>query len=279
MEQLSIGEFGRRSRLSAKALRLYDELGLVVPASVDPDTGYRSYAVEQVEQARHVALLRQLGVPLAEIKAILALEPTAAAQQIAGYWGQIEAEHADRCQLAHYLIDSLAGKGSAMYEVTTRALPERQLLCLLRHATDQQEVYALGKEFLAIFKAKPLPLMDGIDDAPFLILIYHGEVSEDSDGPVECCRPVPADQAADLAGRYAELALRREPAHEEAFVHLGPAMQISGAQWQLASESLRTWSADQQRLPSDLGLRVTYLARPPITPDSQPDIDFSVPLR
>jgi DNA-binding transcriptional MerR regulator len=34
MEQLSIGEFGRRSRLSAKALRLYDELGLVVPASV-----------------------------------------------------------------------------------------------------------------------------------------------------------------------------------------------------------------------------------------------------
>jgi DNA-binding transcriptional MerR regulator len=277
MEQLSIGEFGRRSRLSAKALRLYDELGLVVPASVDPDTGYRSYAVEQVGQARYVALLRQLGVPLAEIKAILAQKPTAAAQKIAGYWGQIEAEHADRRQLAHYLIDSLAGKGSAMYEVTTRALPERRLLCLLRHVKDQQEVYALGKEFLAIFKERSLPLMDGIEGAPFLI--YHGEVTEDSDGPVEWCRPVPAAQAADLAARYAELALRSEPAHEEVFVQLGPAKQISGAQWQLASESLRTWSAGQQRLPSDLGLRVTYLARPPITPDSQPDIDFSVPLR
>jgi DNA-binding transcriptional MerR regulator len=276
MEPLSIGEFGRWSRLSAKALRLYDELGLVVPASVDPDTGYRSYAVEQVAQARRVALLRQIAVPLAEIKAILALEPAEAAQRVADYWGRVETEHADRRQLAHYLIDSLAGKRSAMYEVTTRTLPARKLLCLLRYATDEQAVFALGKEFLAIFKERPLPLMDGIAGAPFLI--YHGEVSADSDGPVEWCRPVPADQAADLAGRFAELVLRSEPAHEEAFVHLGPAMQTSGAQWQLVSESLRSWSANQQRLASDLGVRVTYLARPPITPGSQPDSDFSVPL-
>ena len=278
MERLSIGEFATRSRLSHKALRLYDELGLLVPAAVDPDTGYRSYDVAQLEQARLVALLRRIAVPLAEIKAILALEPTAAARQIAAYWKGVEADHAERRDLARYLIDSLSGKEPVMYEVATRMVPERNLLCRLRHVASEQETFAFGKEFIAIFKEKPLPVIEGIEGVPFLILIYHGEVSADSDGPVECCRPVPADQAEELATRYPELTLRREQAHQEAFVHLGAA-QLSGAQWQLVSESLRGWSTAEQRMPSDLGVRLTYLAVPTRTPGSGPEIDFAVPLR
>ena len=50
MELLTIGAFAKASRLSPKALRLYDELGLLTPARVDPDTGYRRYAPEQLEQ-------------------------------------------------------------------------------------------------------------------------------------------------------------------------------------------------------------------------------------
>lgn len=276
MERLSIGEFAARSQLSQKALRLYDELGLLVPAAVDPDTGYRSYDHTQLEQARLVALLRRIAVPLAEIKAILALEPTAAARLIAAYWEGVEAGHAARRELARYLIDSLSGKKPATYKVSTRTLPERSLLCRLRHVADEQETFAFGKEFIAIFRERPVPLTEG---APFLILIYHGEVSADSDGPVEFCRPVSADQTEELATRYPELTLRTEQAHEEALIHMGAALQISGAQWQIASESLRSWSGAEHRMPSDLGLRVTYLVRPPITPDSQPEIDFAMPLR
>jgi len=55
---MSIGEFARRSRLSPKALRLYDELGLLPPARVEDDSGYRFYEVGQLEQARLVAALR-----------------------------------------------------------------------------------------------------------------------------------------------------------------------------------------------------------------------------
>ena len=51
----SIGEFAAATRLSPKALRLYDELGLLPPARVDPDSGYRWYAEDQVERARLVA--------------------------------------------------------------------------------------------------------------------------------------------------------------------------------------------------------------------------------
>ena len=274
MERLSIGEFSVRSRLSPKALRLYQELGLLEPAAVDPDTGYRSYEVAQLERAHLIALLRQIALPLAEIKALLALEPAAAAHQIAAYWEGVEAEHDARRDLAGYIVDLLSGRERVMYEVTTRMVPERSLLCRSRHVADEKETFAFGKEFLAIFKQRPQPLVAG---APFLILIYHGVVSPDSDGPVECCRPVPAEQAEELAALYPELTLRSEPAHEEAFVHLGEA-QLSGAQWQLVSASLRTWSAAERRMPSDLGVRLTYLAKPPITPDSRPEIDFAVPL-
>jgi DNA-binding transcriptional MerR regulator len=67
---LTIGEFARASRLSPKALRLYDELGLLRPARVDPASGYRFYAPAQLERARLVAWLRRLGMPLARIRVV-----------------------------------------------------------------------------------------------------------------------------------------------------------------------------------------------------------------
>jgi protein phosphatase len=94
VELMSIGEFARQSRLSQKALRLYDELGLLLPARVDPDSGYRSYEIGQLERARLVATLREIGVPLAEIKVVIGLEPQVAARQVAGYWSGVERDHA-----------------------------------------------------------------------------------------------------------------------------------------------------------------------------------------
>ncbi|HEY1762641.1 MAG TPA: MerR family transcriptional regulator [Acidimicrobiales bacterium] len=72
MEEISIGEFSRRSRLSVKALRLYDELGVLIPARVDGNSGYRYYDVAQLDDARLVAMLRQLELPLATIKDLVA---------------------------------------------------------------------------------------------------------------------------------------------------------------------------------------------------------------
>jgi len=63
MEEISIGEFARRSRLSVKALRLYDELGVLTPARIDGNSGYRYYDVTQLDDARLVAMLRQLEFP------------------------------------------------------------------------------------------------------------------------------------------------------------------------------------------------------------------------
>lgn len=276
MPMVSIGAFARLARLSPKALRLYDELGLLPPARVDPYSGYRWYELAQVDHARLVAALRQLGVPLARITEILGLEPAAAAEHVARYWAAEEVSHAARRELAGYLVDRLNGKRSVMYEVETRHIPARKVLCLLRHVDGQPGLFALGKEMVAKFRDRPVPRVDGIAGASFVI--YYGQVNEDSDGPVEWCRPVPDDQAEAIAGQFPELTLRTEPAHEEAFVHLGTG-EIPPAQWPVITDSLQAWGAQRHRQPSDLGMRVTLLARPPITADSRPDVDFAVPLR
>ena len=114
MELLTIGAFAKASRLSPKALRLYDELGLLTPARVDPVTGYRLYAPEQLDQARLVAWLRRLGMPLARIRHIRTLEADSAVREIRAFWAQVEADTAARRDLATFLIDHLSWKDPAM---------------------------------------------------------------------------------------------------------------------------------------------------------------------
>ncbi|MFF3090729.1 MerR family transcriptional regulator [Streptomyces nojiriensis] len=68
----SIGEMGRDSGLGVSALRFYDRAGVLPPARVDPATGYRWYAPEQLDEARLLARLRQAGMPLADVRLVLA---------------------------------------------------------------------------------------------------------------------------------------------------------------------------------------------------------------
>ncbi|GLY31574.1 MerR family transcriptional regulator [Kineosporia sp. NBRC 101731] len=113
MQWWTIGAFARAARLSPKALRLYDELGLLPPAHVDPVTGYRFYAPAQLERAQTVAWLRRLGMPLAQIRTVCDLDPGEAAHEVAAFWAQVEADTAVRRDLAAVLVDRLTGRQSA----------------------------------------------------------------------------------------------------------------------------------------------------------------------
>jgi DNA-binding transcriptional MerR regulator len=68
---LRIGAFSQASWLSVKALRSYHEMGLLVPAVVDPQTGYRSYTVAQLTDATVIRRLRELDVPLESIRQVV----------------------------------------------------------------------------------------------------------------------------------------------------------------------------------------------------------------
>src|SRR4051794_17501104 len=74
-ELLPIGEFSARCGLSAKMLRTYASAGLLTPAAVDRESGYRYYSPAQVQDARLIGLLRRAGVPLTEVGLFLC-DPT-----------------------------------------------------------------------------------------------------------------------------------------------------------------------------------------------------------
>ncbi len=117
---LTIGAFARAARLTPKALRLYDRLGLLPPAAVDPDSGYRLYDQRQLAQARLIAQLRIIGMPLAEIRTLVDLPADAAAQAVAEYWHRVSADTAQRAQLASLLVQYLSGKDTSMANTSLR---------------------------------------------------------------------------------------------------------------------------------------------------------------
>ena len=125
---LTIGAFARTSRLSIKALRLYDESGLLPPVCIDPETGYRYYDPAQLERARLVVWLRRLDMPLARIRLVCDLCETdraAAVAEIREFWMRIEADTAARRDLVDFLIDQLSRKEATMNHTERASRPSR----------------------------------------------------------------------------------------------------------------------------------------------------------
>lgn len=149
MKLLTIGEFARASRLSPKALRLYDELGLLRPARVDEYSGYRYYSPDQLEQARLVAWLRRLGMPLARIAQIHGRPRAEVAAEVTAFLAVLEADFTERTGLALDLIRYLSG--------SEHAVPGTQLAIRYAAASDigrerdrnQDAAYA-GPRLLAV---------------------------------------------------------------------------------------------------------------------------------
>jgi DNA-binding transcriptional MerR regulator len=90
--RLSIGDFSRMTQLSVKTLRHYHEVGLVTPVHVDPATGYRYYTPDQVPTTQVIRRLRDLDMPIADVRAVLAAAPAERNSLIGAHLGRLEAE-------------------------------------------------------------------------------------------------------------------------------------------------------------------------------------------
>jgi DNA-binding transcriptional MerR regulator len=108
-DRLTIGQFARLSGLTTRALRHYDKLGVLRPAEVDDGNGYRLYERSQLETARQIRVLRELEVPLDEVRRIVS-DPDSgdAARRIAAHRARVEARLAE-LRTAYYFLGKLAG--------------------------------------------------------------------------------------------------------------------------------------------------------------------------
>jgi DNA-binding transcriptional MerR regulator len=263
---LAIGAFARRSRLSLKALRLYAELDLLPPAQVDAETGYRYYAVDQVERARLIGLLRRLDMPLARIARVLELEGKAAAREVSTFWAEAEASAMVKQRLVAYLERHLEGRGESMYDVQTRDVPEQDVISVTRSLTVADLVNFImesnGELSTQLERAGATPT------TPWFV-VYHGEVNEDSDGPVEVCLPYSGSVTP-----QGEAVLRREPAHREAYTTLTTAQTVF-PQILDAYGAVDAW-VQRNRLQLSAPPREVYFEEEP-KPD-QPFCDIAFPI-
>jgi DNA-binding transcriptional MerR regulator len=168
---LTIGEFAEATRLSAKALRIYAENGLLMPSRVDGDSGYRYYRPEQLQLARVIALLRAAGMPLREIRAFL-VDPRP--ELLDAYEQRLRAEQAERLEVLRYVKRVL--KEAPMFEVKVRDEHAQ------RYASRTANLHVAELEGFITGTIGELAAQ-GIDGAPFCI--FHGPVNEADDGPVE----------------------------------------------------------------------------------------------
>jgi DNA-binding transcriptional MerR regulator len=130
---LTIGEFATVTHLSVRTLRRYHQGGLLEPATVDPSTGYRYYVPEQIPTAQVIHRLRQLDVPLVEVRSILATDdPQRRADVIVGHLQRLEAE-LDRTRAAVVTLQRLLRPDPAEIHVELRSVPARTVAAIDGH--------------------------------------------------------------------------------------------------------------------------------------------------
>jgi len=250
---LTSGEFSRRSRLSAKALRLYEQQGLLVPDEVDAASHYRRYRAGRLADARLIVWLRRLDMPLAEVARVLAA-PTPAEREavVAEFWDLAEARFAAQRWLAARVREEVSGHegGRPMTkDILTRDVPARLVLTEQRHVTPEELPGWISQALMRLMTASGAA--GGPAAEPFVV--YHGEINHDSDGPAEVCVPVDPARAGQLTSPT-----REEPAHREAYLRITKA-QVAFPQILSAYDAVGRWLGENGHTAS-LPPREVYFA-------------------
>ncbi|OOG74413.1 MerR family transcriptional regulator [Sinorhizobium sp. A49] len=180
---LLAGRFGAATRLSPKALRLYAEQGILVPAYTDPATGYRYYAPEQKARARLIARLRRLGLPVARVAQLIELD---ADNRLVELRSWLEAQ-GERLVEQTELVDTIARQSDGRDAGLTSRIAVREVrACKLIFCQRQLTIDALDG-FMASAEANIRGYLRdcGVADGGAMTVHFHETVSRDSDGLVE----------------------------------------------------------------------------------------------
>lgn len=264
---LTIGVFARRSRLSMKALRLYERIGLLSPVKVDPHTGYRWYSEDQLFTARLIVALRRLDMPLSDVAQVVSVPGKAAAEIVSAYWTAVERRVAAQRDLADRLRLSLLGGPDrfAEFDVAERAVPA-QIVLAEKRSVNLRDLPAMISG--ATQRLTRLAATHG-GVAGERLVIFHGEVNEDGDGPVEVCVPV---------GSASERT-RSEPAHREAYVTVTKA-QFEWPQILSAYDAVEHWIDHRLRAPSGPSREIYRSGVDPHTAAPTDEIcDVAIPIK
>lgn len=261
-ELLPIGAFATRCRLSVKALRHYDELGLLRPEHVDLTTGYRYYHRRQAPAAIAIALLRSLDVPLPAVRDLLAGADADALAQVLAAERERRTREIARAETALRSIERLMRAGTVFpYDVALRDEPETTVLVVEGTTTADLHI-ASGTALVADLLARLAQL-----DRPLL-------------GPVMCL--MPATPGDGIVLQMCTAIAPPPPAGEHVLTlpagpvavtrHTGPYEEVG-----LAEHALHAWVEEHALVPAG-PIREVYLNDPARTAPDALETEVLLPV-
>lgn len=145
---ISIGRFAKTTGLSKSTLRFYDEVGLLRPALVDPETNYRYYRREQTVRAEQIRLLRALEVPLDDIQCVFDAESPATLQALIARQRRSAKERIAKYQEALVTLDAIEACEIFPYQVKTKEVAAQPYI-YLREETSLAEIDSVRERAFA----------------------------------------------------------------------------------------------------------------------------------
>ncbi len=263
--RIAIGYFARMTHLSIKALRHYHDVGVLVPAEVDPSSGYRFYRPDQVPVAQVIRRFRDLGMPLEDIKAVLqASDPAARTEVIVAHLDRMQTQ-LSQIQGTVASLRSLLDGPPPPIPVEHRTVPATPALAIAEQVTmiDLETWWADAfDELHATVRAAGATA--GISGG-----LYPGELFEVEVADVVAFLPIPTQIPTGPRARMIEI-----PAAELAVaVHHGPFAELDRTY-----AAVGTYVAERE-LGIDGPIREYYLVTAPDTPDeSQHRIEVCWPI-
>ncbi len=197
-ELMTAGRFARATLLSAKVLRLYADRGLLPPRLVDPMNGYRYYGDDQVRTGWLIALLRSAELSLDEIAGIIGASADGLASLERAADGARRRAESNQAVLARARLH-LRGEPS-MPEPTIRIEGDRPVLSVLRRMRPDEMDDVITSE---VDRLRTTAATAGLTVTGRPFGIFHGPITDDSNGPLEITLPVdgllePAEADGDL---------------------------------------------------------------------------------
>jgi DNA-binding transcriptional MerR regulator len=219
---LTIGEFSRATHLSVKALRHYDDVGLLQPADVDPSSSYRRYATAQVPVAHLIRRFRELDMPLDQIRTVLEAPDVAARDRaIVGHLERME-QKLEQTQATVASLRALLDGKEATVPVEYRSVPGTTALAIRDHVDWDGAEPWLGAALDELGEA--LAEVPGARSGPDSAL-YSPEFFEQHAGEVVAFVPLQGELP---AARRPEL-IEIPPADLAVTVHHGPFSDLDQA--------------------------------------------------
>ena len=197
-DQIPIGTFSRITHLSQKALRLYDERGLLVPAARDICTGYRYYTFVQVERGIRIRHLLWLGFGLSEVESILEARERGDAGTIREHFARRLAETEREAGRLHAIAEALrkqkqdpfnGGFSMAITEPVIKDIPATRALSRRERGVYQEAIPRMIGELCAYVSPAAGRQTAAKVTGP-IMFICHDEEYRETDADIEVALPI-----------------------------------------------------------------------------------------